>query len=247
MSYRDDRDADQARIAALETELAAAKKRIDELEGNRSQALVLAGGGALATAGASQPAAQKWLGAPTELGFSRTFGAEFPKDRFEDLVDAIREITGDRGTTELMRSSVSWSSSTSEKSIGPFINVVVTVKNGVTKLEVRDRLGQLAGGIFGGVGGGVGGTAIIAPIAATVAMPLLAPVAFAAWLGGTYWGCRALYKRSAKKRAMRLQAVFDKVLAAVEHEMQTATPVQQALAADTPELDRVRDRDKTAE
>jgi len=33
MTYRDDRDADQARIAALETELRQARERIDELEG----------------------------------------------------------------------------------------------------------------------------------------------------------------------------------------------------------------------
>ena len=35
MSYRDDRDADQARIAALETDLAAANRRIAELERER--------------------------------------------------------------------------------------------------------------------------------------------------------------------------------------------------------------------
>ena len=33
MTYRDDRDADRARIAALEAELATAKRRVDELEG----------------------------------------------------------------------------------------------------------------------------------------------------------------------------------------------------------------------
>jgi hypothetical protein len=36
MSYRDDRDADQARIDALELELARARDRIAELEGGSS-------------------------------------------------------------------------------------------------------------------------------------------------------------------------------------------------------------------
>ena len=36
MSYRDDRDADQARIEALELELARARDRISELEGKQS-------------------------------------------------------------------------------------------------------------------------------------------------------------------------------------------------------------------
>jgi len=35
VSYRDDRDADRARIEALEQELAQAKAKVDELEGKR--------------------------------------------------------------------------------------------------------------------------------------------------------------------------------------------------------------------
>jgi hypothetical protein len=47
MTYRDDRDADQARIAALEQELAATRDKLAALEGRQSQALVLASQGAL--------------------------------------------------------------------------------------------------------------------------------------------------------------------------------------------------------
>ena len=42
MAYREDRDADQARIEALEGELALAKQQIAQLEGRKEQALVLA-------------------------------------------------------------------------------------------------------------------------------------------------------------------------------------------------------------
>ena len=42
MSYRDDRDADQARIAALEKELEATRGKLAHVEGRQSQALVLA-------------------------------------------------------------------------------------------------------------------------------------------------------------------------------------------------------------
>jgi hypothetical protein len=49
MTYRDDRDADQARIAALEAELRVARERIDELEGKRSLVLVPRNELALAT------------------------------------------------------------------------------------------------------------------------------------------------------------------------------------------------------
>jgi hypothetical protein len=219
MSYRDDRDADQARIVALETELTAARKRIDELEGNRSQALVLASSGALTATGRPAASATKWLGAPTRLSLSRTFQGTYPADKLEELVDVIREVAGDRGRTELMRSSVTWSASSAERGAGPFTVVSVALKDGATTVTATDRLGQLAGAYYGGIGGGVGGGALAVPIGASIAMPLLAPVFFVAWIGGSYALCRKLFKRSAKKRAERLQIVFDRVVAEIEREL----------------------------
>lgn len=245
MSYRNDREADRARIAALEAELVASRQRIDELEGNRSQALVLAGERSLATGG-TPSGAVKWAGAPTKLSFERRFEGAFPADKFEDLVHAIREITGDRGRTELMRSSMTWWTSAPEKGVGPFTSITVSVKDGVTTLSVSDRLGQLAGAIYGGIGGGVGGGAIMAPIGATIAMPFLAPVFFAAWFGGVYWGCRALYKRSARKRAEKLQQIFERVAAEVAKDLRERTPVEQANAAVAPPAP-ARDRTRVEE
>ena len=83
-------------------------------------------------------------------------------------------------------------------------------------LVVTDRLGQLAGGIFGGVGGGVGGGLIMAPIFASIAVPVLAPVIALGWLGGFYALTRTIFKRSAKKRAVALQQLFDVVAAEIE-------------------------------
>ena len=207
MTYRDDRDADQARIAALEGELAHAKQRIAELEGNRAQALVLASKSALAKSTASR----RWLGAPTKLELARRFEGTYPLDHFEDLIETIREHTGDRGRTELLRSSFAWWPSTSERGLQPFTSVTVTVKDGATTLTVADRLSGLAGAIYGGGGGGVGGGLMMVPIGATIVAPYLAPVFFAGWFGAIYAGCRALYRRSARKRAERLQTLFDRL------------------------------------
>ena len=102
MTYRDDRDADQSRIAALETELAGANRRIAELEGRHEQALVLASGGEL-TAANKPNAAKRWLGAPLELALSRELPGMFPIDRFEDVIERIRAITRDHGRTEILK------------------------------------------------------------------------------------------------------------------------------------------------
>src|ERR1043165_2188505 len=124
--YRDDREADQARIESLERELSEAQTKIAELEGKRSQALVLAGSKDIAPSGKATSAAAKWFGAPLKLELLRTWDKEFPVDKFEDLIDVIREITGDNGRAELLKSSMTWSSSaTQQKGTRPFIEIRV--------------------------------------------------------------------------------------------------------------------------
>ena len=215
MAYRDDREADQARIEALERELEVAQDKLAVLEGRQSQALVLASPGALVREGGQKGVAW-WFGAPGQLQFARRFDGAFPADRFEELVERIREVTRDPGRTELLRSSLTWFASRAEKSPGPYRVVTVTVRDGVTTLTVTDRLAGLAGAIYGGVGGGVGGGGLSLPILAATAVPVLAPVFILGWLGGVFLGTRAIYKRAAHRRAVALQQLFDALAADIE-------------------------------
>ena len=216
MTYRDDRDADRARIEALEHELAQAKAKVDDLEGKRSQALVLASSGGLTAAGKATSASTKWAGAPFRLELARSWDKEFPVEQFEDLIEGIREVTRDNGRIEMLRTSMTWSSSSQEKGTGPFITVRISVNNGATKLEVNDRLGTLAGVIYGAIGGGVGGGAIALPIFAIISVPILAPVIAVGWVGGFYVGLRKIFKSRARKRAEKLQQRFDCVGAEID-------------------------------
>ena len=72
VTYRDDRDADRARIEALEAELAAAQRRIEELEGKRS--LALAAIGKTSLIGTSGRARAPWYGAPLRLAVPWKYG-----------------------------------------------------------------------------------------------------------------------------------------------------------------------------
>jgi hypothetical protein len=214
VTYRDDREADRARIAALEQELAVARDKLTALEGRQSQALAFASQGALV---ASRPsAAARWFGAPVSLQLARRFDGAYPTDRFEDLIERIREVTRDPGRTELLRSSLTWFASRGEKSSGPFRVVTVTVRDGNTTLTVTDRLAGLAGAIYGGVGGGVGGGGLSLPLLASAAVPVLTPVFLLGWLGGVFLGTRAIYQRAARRRAVALQQLFDSLVADIE-------------------------------
>jgi len=214
MSYRDDRDADQARIAALEQELAQARDKVAVLEGRQSQALVLASQGALVS-GSGPRGAARWFG-PGTLQLARRFDGAFPAERFEELIERIRTVTRDPGRTELLRSSLTWFASRGEKSAGPYRVVTVTIRDGTTTLTVTDRLAGLAGAIYGGVGGGVGGGGISLPIIASTALPFLAPVFILGWLGGVFLGTREIYKRAARRRAVALQQLFDALVDDIE-------------------------------
>ncbi len=209
MSYRDDGDAAQARIDALEADLARARERIDELEGKRSTALAVQPGAALALV--TQGSGARWFGAPGQLHLTRRWEAAFPPEKFEDLIEVIREVTRDPGRSELLKSSLTWYPSRSDQRSGPSLVVSISVRDGVTTLTVTERLSSLAGGIFGGVGGGVGGGGIMLPILATTAVPLLAPVFFAGWLGGVFLASRSIFRAAARKRARALQALFDAI------------------------------------
>lgn len=214
MSYRDDRDADRARIEALEAELATARRQIEELEGRRSLALVQASNQALSTASATS-GKLPWYGAPMRLELSRTFTGEFPRDDFESLIDICRSGARDPGRAEILKSSMTWAAGTNPKSMGPFTVVTVSIKDGRTTLLVTDSLGQLAGGVYGGFGGGIGGGAIVLPIAAFMTMPVLIPVAVVGWLGGMFLGARAIFKRAARRRAEAMQQLFETLAAEV--------------------------------
>lgn len=216
MSYRDDREADQARIASLEQELAVTREKLDVLEGRQAQALVLASQGALVP-GRARSATARWFGAPGQLQLARRFDGAFPVDRFEELIERIREVSRDPGRTELLKSSLTWFASRGEKSTGPYRVVTVTVRDGNTTLTVTDRLAGLAGAIYGGVGGGVGGGGLGLPILASTAVPVLAPVFILGWIGGVFLGAREIYKRAARRRAVAMQQLFDALVADIEH------------------------------
>jgi hypothetical protein len=146
---------------------------------------------------------------PGRLRLARRFDGAFPAARFDQLVERIRELASDPGRTEVLGASLTWFASRGDRSAGPHWIVTVAVRDDVTTLTVTERLTELAAGIYGGVGGGVGGGGVCLPILASMFVPMLAPVFVLGWLGGVFFGTRALYLRLVRRRAEELQQVFD--------------------------------------
>lgn len=232
MAYRDELDAAQARAEALEKQLTDARQELALVKGEASsQALVQSGktgDRALARSELESPASRRWLGAPTQLGFSRTLAGEIPETAHTELIEKIRMTVQNVGSTTVLPGSLAWGALVAQNQAGPNVNVYISYRDGQTNIRAEQKLGNLAGGIFGGVGGGVGGGGIAAPIMLSMVSPFLVPVGIGAWLGGTYWACRKLYKSRAEHHATRLERLVDELAEIAERHIEAAAAEPEA-------------------
>jgi hypothetical protein len=231
--YRDDLEAAQARIADLERQLALVRAELEASREQRSQALVLAERGALAARGDTRERspATRWLGAPVRLAFSRRVSGELPTSAHIEIIELVRERVGEVGAVSQLEGSLAWTTTANQRGVGPFITVTVTSRDGATAIRVEERLGNLAGAVYGGIGGGVGGGALGLPIMAAVFLGPVGALAIPAWLGGWWLGVRAIYRRAARQRAERLQALTEELAAVVDRR---AGPRSGAAGSDSP-------------
>lgn len=235
MSYRDDLDASQARVTALEAELAEARARIDQLEGKpESQALVKVGEQALAASRTEHPGASKWLGAPTSIKLTRALAGEVPESAFAELIETIRRIVRNMGTVSVLPGSLAWSANSPGNGVGPFVDVYFAIRDGKTTIHIDEKLSNLAGGIFGGLGGGLGFGGMMAPISTIWIAPVLVPIAIPVWLGGVYAACRKLYRNRARARAGKMQTLLEELVEICERRIAEHADHREADSPETP-------------
>jgi hypothetical protein len=213
MVYRDELQAAQERIAALEAELAEARRKLDHAEGRSSVALVVAGKQSLAVVGRPSAAA-RWLGAPTQLGAERSFDGELSTSgAWPEILETCQRVTG-----EIPRevSAVDGYLTCSWGARQVAVTLTVTSRDGRTTLRLQQNLRQLAGATFGGVGGGLGGGALAGPIALCTLMPAAAPVIIGGWFAGVYGVCRWVFRRQVRKQAAHIQALYEELGSLIE-------------------------------
>lgn len=190
VGYRDDDEALRARVAHLEGELAEANAEIARLKGAKSDE-------ALGRSSA-------WLGGPTQLGFERELDHELSEEDLEELVSILRVELGELGRTDRVGGTLTWATSHHPNQGGRRVEVTIERRRGRTRLVVRERLGQVAGGLFGGIVGGLGGGGLggVVPLAIVggVAAPII-PLLAVGWIGLTWGGVRVAYGALTRRRA----------------------------------------------
>jgi hypothetical protein len=174
------------------------------------------------------PKKNRLLGAPTRLVFERVVDGELPEGDFPVLVDEIRRLMRNVGLVSHMGRSFAWTM-TQGGGTTRRVEVIVTVRGGITRIAVQEPLGNLIGGIFGGIGGGMGGGGIGPVIGILVeglgmADPVIA-VALPLWFLTTFATARTVYYYAVRRRSRALEQFTDRLAALVRELAVPARPL----------------------
>jgi hypothetical protein len=180
-----------------------------------------------AAAEIAQPTAQVMkrsavLGGPREIALERVIEGEFPVDKFDLLVEAIRVSLGEIGNPQVLGRTLTWSTAPGDAPHGLSpVFVAVNVRDGTTRIRVHQKLAQLVGALYGGVMGGLGGGGTGLPILIPLALgvPVLIPFACLAWYGGVFALTRGLYARASRRRERSLQRLMEELVTVAEAEI----------------------------
>lgn len=150
---------------------------------------------------------------PTALVYERRVPGTIDATAWEEVLSEIRRRTKMDGSVEQLGKELVW---TSAKRGGPArdVRVVVSARRGRTIVRVEERTGGLAGGIFGGIMGGLfpAGLGWIIPVCiAALELPILIPLLIVAWVAGSYWLSRTIYRTVLEPRQRELVALAEGV------------------------------------
>jgi tRNA A-37 threonylcarbamoyl transferase component Bud32 len=178
------------------------------------------------------------LGAPTMIRLDRIIEGEVPSEEFPALVEEIRATFGVMGHLATTERSMLWTGRPPKKPFnvlnvselleagtgdGPDALVRIAVRGGLTRIQIEQRLGDIAGGVYGGVWGGVGGggLGIVFGVGiGALGLPLgLVFAGAAGTIAGSYALARAIYRAVVGSKGRRIELLLDRL---VEHCEETA-------------------------
>ena len=160
-----------------------------------------------------------WLGSPLEIAAERTAEGAVPASLHDAIVDEIQAAFATEGQVTALGGSLTWRTTKPVLGKRRAVQVRVTSRGGETRIEVKERLGEMALTLYSGivVGGGVGGIATILAIgAAWLGHGLEAGVLSAGWLAGTYAVSRWVFRLVARRKHADLARLAERIASLAE-------------------------------
>ncbi len=186
---------------------------------------------------AAMGAGERFLGAPTEMVLDHTVLGALSPEGIEDVLEEIRIATGRQGYARIHARALTWTAyrpdelegkpgvdeiiaRAMEHDAAPKLQIRVVSRSGRTRIHLRQRFGNLAGGLFSGIVGGVGGggTALVVGIMGGVvgAPAALIGLGVVGLFGGSYALARAIYVGVVRHKRRAAEQLFNRVTEFVE-------------------------------
>lgn len=191
-------------LSLPELEAAAAEVGIDVALVRRAAHEVALGGPAPAP---PAPRSGGMLGAPLLLVHERVVPGALGRGAWDDAVAEISRQLGVAGRVEATERQFAW-----KDPLGRAVRVSIVARGDRSLIRVEERMSGAAGGLFLGMGlpVGLGGLGFILPICiAALELPVLIPVALAAWWALAFLLARTIFKTVASQRDRELRALAD--------------------------------------
>jgi len=155
-----------------------------------------------------------WLGSPTSIATERVVDGEVTESVHDDIIDEVQATLSTHGLVDKLGSSLTWRTEKPVLGKRRAVQVRVTSRGGQTRIQVQERLGELAVTLYSSilVGGGVGGVATILAIGlAWLGHGFESGLLAAAWVPGMYGLTRAIYRGVARGKRTELEELSERI------------------------------------
>jgi tRNA A-37 threonylcarbamoyl transferase component Bud32 len=154
-----------------------------------------------------------WLGSPTTIACQRVVDGELTAAAYDDIVGEVQAMLATDGEIDTLGRSLTWRTAHPALGKARAVQVRITSRGGQTRIQVQERLGELAWTLFGGIalGGGSGGLAIILSLGGPEVGWLAAGLLSAGWAGGMCALARTIFRSIARSKRADLEGLSDRV------------------------------------
>jgi hypothetical protein len=156
--------------------------------------------------------AARLTGAPLRVVLERVVDGESDPASYADLLPLVLTAADLAGHASQVGQTFTWTSQ--DPTNVRQLQVLISASHGRTRIRLEERYSGMAGAIFGGglggIGGGLGGGlgGALGGALGSVGLGLGVPAVF---IGATYVGCRAIYRRYVNRRRRILERLLQDV------------------------------------
>ena len=155
-----------------------------------------------------------WLGSPTVIAWERVVDGEVTEAAHDDIIAEVQAAFSTTGEVDTRGRSLTWRTVKPVLGKRRAVQVHVTSRNGQTRIQVQERLGELAVTLYSSilVGGGIGGVATILAIGlGWLGHGLEAGLLSAVWVPGTYALTRSIFSAVSRRKRTDLEELSDRI------------------------------------